>query len=221
MTESPHWPAAAGHLLALDGGHEVGLHFNLTHPFNQPEKPVGRIMVSAWLRMIDPANIEKRFDEQWQAFTRAYGREPDYVDGHQHVHAFPVIREVVAARLKELAPRAWVRSLDVRVDSPKAGILAWASHGLTKVLASEGLATNRSFAGLRPYSPVFDFRKAFREWMGNSADGTLLMCHPGLESQDRTDPIAACRPLELAYLQSDQFSADSREMGVSWSPLDG
>ena len=32
---------------------------------------------------------------QFEAFADAFGRPPDFVDGHQHVHLFPQVREAV------------------------------------------------------------------------------------------------------------------------------
>lgn len=214
MTESPDWPAAARALRERPGEYETGLHFNLTHPFSQAGRSISSVMKEAWLRQMDPVEVARRFDSQWQTFVREMGSPPDYVDGHQHVHAFPVIRKVVAQRVKALSSNAWVRTPDGWGAAPKTLVLAWASRGLRRTLGAESLATNPGFAGLRPYEPGFDFRRAFWKWLTESPDGTLVMCHPGLPSQDVRDPIRDCRPLELAYLTSDDFADDCRASDV-------
>ncbi len=40
------------------------------------------------------------------AFAQAMGRMPDFIDGHQHVHALPGVRRVLAAVLPTLFPAA-------------------------------------------------------------------------------------------------------------------
>ena len=39
----------------------------------------------------------------------AFGRPPDFIDGHQHVHLFPQVRDAVLKVVAEAAPDAWVR----------------------------------------------------------------------------------------------------------------
>ena len=38
-----------------------------------------------------------------------FGQPPDFVDGHQHAHLFPQVREALLDVVKEMAPQAWVR----------------------------------------------------------------------------------------------------------------
>src|ERR1700750_1153612 len=46
---------------------------------------------------------------QLRAFIDVFGRPPDFVDGHQHVHLFPQIRDAFLRVVAQGAPRAWVR----------------------------------------------------------------------------------------------------------------
>ena len=39
----------------------------------------------------------------------AFGRPPDFIDGHQHVHLFPQVRDAVLKVAAEAAPDAWLR----------------------------------------------------------------------------------------------------------------
>ena len=47
---------------------------------------------------------------QWDAFIESRGRPPDFLDGHQHIHLLPGVRQVVL-RLAEcaLAERPYLR----------------------------------------------------------------------------------------------------------------
>ncbi len=51
-----------------------------------------------WLR---PEDLEVEIARQFSAFQSAFGRAPDYVDGHQHIHVFPQIREALLRVIKD------------------------------------------------------------------------------------------------------------------------
>ena len=46
---------------------------------------------------------------QMQAFCDSFGRIPDFVDGHHHVHLFPQIGPALLDVVRATAPTAWVR----------------------------------------------------------------------------------------------------------------
>ncbi|HEY8992116.1 MAG TPA: ChbG/HpnK family deacetylase [Luteolibacter sp.] len=218
LSESPRWPRDARALLAVPEQPAIGLHFNLTLPFGQSERRVTPLLAASLLGGIDRGWVLRRFDAQWRAFVETAGRVPDFVDGHQHVHAFPGVREGVIERLAELAPGCRVRSLAPPPGLPrpplKERVLAAVARDLPGRLAEAGLRTNRGFAGFRPYRGEFAFGETFRRWLAVCPDDTLVMCHPGLPADDPRDPIARCRPGEFDYLMSDAFVADLLEAGV-------
>lgn len=221
LTESPRWKTDADELLAVAGDCAIGLHFNLTLPFGQTERRVSTVLTQACARAISAAWVRRRFDEQWEAFVRVTGRFPDFVDGHQHVHVFPGIREVVVERLHDFVPSCRVRSLTrpsaLREMPPKEHLLSRIARPLPRMLSEAGLATNRFFAGFRPYREGIDFGAKFRHWLADCPDNTLIMCHPGLPANDSADPIASHRPGEFDYLASDAFLTDASEAGVSFA----
>jgi predicted glycoside hydrolase/deacetylase ChbG (UPF0249 family) len=91
--------------LALERGWPVGLHLNLTQPFDAPgvEPPVrarqrrlcahfALLARRRWLPSPDPrvhALIADGIRDQLEQFTALYGAEPTHVDSHQHVHVCP------------------------------------------------------------------------------------------------------------------------------------
>ena len=58
---------------------------------------------------IDRRTVEAEVGAQMRAFTDAFGRPPDFVDGHQHVQLLPGVREGFLAAVARFAPKAWVR----------------------------------------------------------------------------------------------------------------
>ncbi len=61
------------------------------------------------MHRLDRAAIAREAAAQIDAFTEAFGRLPDFVDGHQHVQLFPQVSEAVLGVVKAKVPDAWVR----------------------------------------------------------------------------------------------------------------
>ncbi len=85
---------------------EVGLHFSLSlgRPLSPGGKtlagekgfflPLEKILVRSLLGFLDPGAVREEMEAQWEALLRA-GLSPTYLDGHQHVHLFPGVREAL------------------------------------------------------------------------------------------------------------------------------
>ena len=77
---------------------DVGLHLDLTeHTFDAQLRrslPV-LIALAETAGWIDGTGARAKSTAQLEAFEQAVGRAPAHVDGHQHVHQFPVIREAL------------------------------------------------------------------------------------------------------------------------------
>lgn len=221
MTTSPLWPAAAPLLHVVRDKIAVGLHFNLTesHQGSVAAQPLGSVIRQAYAATLKttpawtPQALRLLWRQQLDAFEQALGTPPDFIDGHQHVHQLPGVRE---AMLTELQSRysahdmPWVRSTAPAGGlwrSPKASVIAllggW--HN-TRQLRAAGVAVNPGFGGVYGFdAPTTDTYGAhMAQWLPHLRDGSLVMCHPatGLVPGDA---IAAQRPIELAYLLSDTF----------------
>jgi hypothetical protein len=96
--------------IALERGIEVGLHLNLTTPFSQ-DSYSGHLLaaqgqIASYLRASRLAQtvfhprLHTAFSDvvarQLEEFARLYGRRPDRIDGHHHMH---LCANVVLARL--------------------------------------------------------------------------------------------------------------------------
>lgn len=220
LTLSPTWHSDARNL-KIAGSAQHGLHFNLTLPFSQPERRVSCILAAAMLGKLDRKMIRSAFEKQWNGYTRAMGSPPDFVDGHQHVHVFPTVRDVVMECLSEFGSKCWVRTLQPPVglqSGPfKKHLLERMSRSLTDKLEEAGIATNQYFAGFRSYRSAGKFRQSFNRWINASDESLLIMCHPGRPSSDLSDPIRESRVEEFHYLTSEYFRSD-RESALRSSP---
>ena len=223
-----------GILNAGDRRVAIGLHLTLTAPFHPLTKefaplvegafpPLKDIMRAAFLRKLGRAALEAEIHAQLAAFSAAFGRAPDFFDGHQHVHLLPQVREVVVAAVKELAPEAWVRQcvgagpLFQRLSDPKGLLVDWLSRGFRRRARAVGVQTNPAFAGTYTYTADADFAALFPRFLDSMPEGGLIMCHPGVVDAEleRVDPLTSLREQEYAYLKGEVFPRTLAEHGVA------
>lgn len=219
MVNSPDFAVYAQELRRLAGQVQIGLHFNLTESrlLSNPGRQgfsLPSLLLKTHLRSISAALIEQEFLAQLNYFIKSMGRAPDFIDGHQHVHQFPVIRttllKLYAERLK--ATNAYIRLTYPMISLPpfrfKTAVLAHTGgKGLNRAVKQLGLAHNQCFAGIYDFSPKADYRALFQQWLSLAPENTLIMCHPA-EGIDANDVIAHARLNEMAYFSSDAFLAD-------------
>jgi predicted glycoside hydrolase/deacetylase ChbG (UPF0249 family) len=229
LVDAPLWPTAARPLAAVaaHGAADIGLHLNLTQAFgsgNAGTWPLVELIWRCTTGRMPRATLETAIARQLDAFEAATGRGPDYVDGHQHVHQFGVVRDLLVEALQRRYPatRIWLRSTrppaGVR-DRKARGIALLGDRGLRMQAAGAGIATSAYLVG------VYDFRAAdaadravYREhlarWFDTGPQGSVLMCHPATRSTEG-DPIGAARTMEYAYLEGTEFAAALHRAGIT------
>jgi predicted glycoside hydrolase/deacetylase ChbG (UPF0249 family) len=230
MVASPHFNAeeAVG-LDALNADSRraaLGLHVTLTGPFapmsdgfgplRQARFPMLAEMVKlAFARRLRPDALATEIVTQLRAFRAAFGRPPDFVDGHQHVHLFPQVRGAFLRAVAEAAPQAWVRQCrrahSLRRWRDRKGLgLDILSLGFRHRARRLGLTLNAAFAGAYDFNAAPDFATLFPRFLDGLPDGGLIMCHPGVIDADlqRLDPLTTLRESEFAYLDSETFAAE-------------
>ncbi len=229
MVTTPSFSAAeADALNALweaDSGISVGLHFTLTAPFRPATptyRPVSadgafpslqRKFATGLLARLDPDAIRAEAASQLAAFVNAFGRAPDFVDGHQHVHHLPQVGEALLAIMADEAPAAWIRQcgratrLSQRWGDPKGLFLDVLSTRLRARSAARGVATNPAFAGTYDFTRVWEYEPLFASFLEDLPDGGLVMCHPGFVDDElqRLDTLTVMREREYAFFVGDRF----------------
>lgn len=234
LSEGPDWADGAARLQELlaqsEYPAEVGLHLNLTHPFAGATlaRPLSRWLLASQLRLVSQAAVRDSFLRQVDAFVRHFGRLPDYLDGHQHVHAFPVVRDAVMDIIDRCwqgqGARPWLRVPERLTGGDaafKVFVLRTSTRGFGALAESRGLRTTPAFGGMYSLLPDDGFEGRMKRWLREAPDRTLIMCHPGLTDRsvpDASDPIAPARAVEYAYLASDAFAADCARSGVMLVP---
>jgi len=243
MTVSRFWPEHAGWLRPFADNVDVGLHLTLTD--QEPLRPLpqtaasGRfpslatLMLWAFSRRLRAEEIRAELERQIDAFETAMGRRPAFLDGHQHVHQLPVIRDVVIALWKERYAGAGV---GIRVcDEPLAAIRARRCHvaaasaisllgrGLRRAVVKHRVLANQGFSGAHDFRLRRPYRALFAKFVENTGSRPLVMCHPGIADADlaAADRVTTPREAEYAYFMSGEFAADLDRLGLRLVRWDG
>jgi hypothetical protein len=205
------------------GDCQIGLHLTLTAPFrpltmhfrhlqNDTFLPLSRLLGTSLLRRLDREMLRGEISAQLSAFEQAFGRPPDYVDGHQHVQAFPQVRDAFLDVVAGAAPAAWIRQCGRVAGSAvdlKSVTLDMLSAGLRKRAARGGVAFNPAFAGAYDFTREPDFAELFEKFLEGLPEGGLVMCHPGFVDDVliALDPLTSQREREYAFLAGDALPA--------------
>lgn len=238
MTTMADWRRAAAPLreLVRRAPADVGLHLTLTDqaPLSRASglaidgrlPPLGRLLPRALAHALPAAALVDELRAQFDAFEDAWGAPPDYVDGHQHVHVLPGVREAVVAELLRRYPvgRVWVRDCvepPVRClrrgeSTAKAMFISALGAGLRRQLHAAGIPANDGFSGLHDFSTVRPFGDKMRRFLAALGPRPLLHVHPGRVDAALLgcDALTTPREAELAYLASDEFADDLATAGV-------
>jgi predicted glycoside hydrolase/deacetylase ChbG (UPF0249 family) len=212
----------------------IGLHVTLSAPFRPLTMhfrpldgdmfmPFPKLLRAGLARRLDREFFRNEVKAQLAAFAEAFGRTPDFVDGHQHVQLYPQVRDGFVDAVSEAAPKAWVRQggrdlpLVQRLASPKAMVLDILSAQFRRRAASAGLSFNPGFAGAYDFAREADFGALMRQFLEGLPDGGLVMCHPGFVDDVLTglDPMTDVREREHAYLSGDGFARLLADSGVT------
>ena len=221
MVESPLWPDAGVRLRSRAQNFDIGLHFNLTHDFpgnGHRAVTLPMTILAAYAGTIDRAEVQQRLCRQLDLFEHTVGRPPDFVDGHQHVHQFPVIRDVLISVLRS---RGLASAIAVRTTVPaifrgfKGTVIAGlGGRKLLAALRAEGIRHNTDFAGVYDFSSFTTFSNEMWHWLEELQDGGLIVCHPARNQLGNGDPIAEARLEEYAHLNSYSFLSTVKHKGV-------
>ncbi len=203
----------------------IGLHVTLSAPFRPLTMhfrpldgdmfmPFPKLLRAGLLRRLDREFFRNEVRAQLAAFAQAFGRAPDFVDGHQHVQLFPQVRDGFVDAVAEATPHAWVRQggralpLRQRLASPKALVLDRLSTQFRRRAGSAGLSYNPGFAGAYDFTRTADFGALMRQFLQGLPDGGLVMCHPGFVDDILAglDPMTDVREREHAFLSGDAFA---------------
>jgi predicted glycoside hydrolase/deacetylase ChbG (UPF0249 family) len=192
---------------------EVGLHLNLTENFGDVTLcgSLRTLVFNCYARRVNRASIDRILQTQFDLFEQTLGCMPAYIDGHQHVHQFPVVRERLLVLMRQ---RYGVNLPWLRYTAPggqrgiplmlqvKASVIGALGSGALRVAAARyGIRMNRRLLGVYDFCGGRDrYARLLQSWLNNAQDGDLLMCHPAL--REGNDALGPQRAAEFTVLSS-------------------
>lgn len=228
----------------------VGLHFNITEgkPLSSPQTLptltknglfLGRLPFMDQIDncKISAHEIEEELTEQIKWFENVVGHLPDHVDGHQHVHVMPGVRDVFAEVMQKKGI-IWTRVPQEKCDTNEC------SHPLRYILAnckasaetftSHKLRFPTSFIGISVMGRNMTLERLAAAIARNVDQATTynaceLMVHPGYKCKG----IGGCgsgpddfsksedREHEMGLLQSSEWKKLINNFKFSLCSFDG
>jgi predicted glycoside hydrolase/deacetylase ChbG (UPF0249 family) len=171
---SPLWKFHAPMLKAHHGTLDVGLHLDFTSEYAVQAgygATLNSVLLRSTLRRFNQSNLEIIIESQLNDFESVWGSPPDHLDGHQHVHQFPVIRSALARVLKNRygasKHKPWLRVSQVLPRNFKSSVIT-----LSGAKAFSDKLLELDF----PFTPVLlgvynydlntaDYRQSFKKWL--------------------------------------------------------
>ena len=229
MVAGAWWEEEAPRLRPFKGSVDIGLHFTLTDlaplgrmPDLAPAgrlPPLGTLIRRTLLRRLDAGEIATELERQIDRFVALMGCEPAFLDGHQHVHQLPVVRDAVLdvfARCLQPAG-AWMRFPTVpvadlfshRIALVRALAINVLGLGFRRRCRARGIPGNTGFRGVRGFANEAPYPRLMARFLKGLGRGSLIMCHPGRADAALAaiDPVTTAREEEFAFLASDAFPA--------------
>jgi predicted glycoside hydrolase/deacetylase ChbG (UPF0249 family) len=234
LVDGPAWGAGSDALKADAANVEVGLHLNFTEDFGQNIvcRPLPKLIVLAYARRLDPDAVKQDILRQFESFESAMDRPPDFVDGHQHVHQLPIIREALLEVLNERhgsrkpwlrathAPEHWTNIRLPFLTKFKSSLIgSLGASALSQLARKYGYSQNRHLLGVYGFDmSERRYLHNLRAWFKGAADGDVLMCHPSLTGS-WDDPLLVARCREYRVLSGDAYSALTEWAGIEIGTL--
>lgn len=214
---------------------DLGLHLDFTEAPLLPGtlRSLSTLIRESFLHRLDRRAVRAEIKAQLDAFELAIGRAPAYVDGHQHVHQFPVVRDELLAELAERYGefKPWLRS--TRRARAAGAHVRWGWRSALKPWIVQRLgATGLASAAMQRGYPqngrllgVYDFAggpehygRLIAGWLSGSRQGDLLMCHPSV-TIDCADPLIGARCAEFSVLCAPGFEEQLTHASVTLQPI--
>lgn len=235
MTNAPLWLQHATALRNYHNKIDIGLHFTLTHgcaltTISQlaPDKKLPslkKLLSKSYLRRLSQCDLEQELHSQIDQFEKGIGYLPDFIDGHEHVHQFPIVRDALLAvyeqRLRKnnsyirVSTNGLAGCVNDSVAKTKSLIITvLGASQLRRVLVGKRIPYNLSFSGIYNFDVPSSYAELFSNFLAMSKDQGLIMCHPAYWVKNNGDAIGKNRWLEYQYFSGQEFSDVCQKQNV-------
>jgi predicted glycoside hydrolase/deacetylase ChbG (UPF0249 family) len=176
---------------------------------------------NAYLRKLNRESVYLEIKSQIDRFVEVTGKPPDFVDGHQHCHQLPVIREELIRVLKSYpairyvrvacSPNSWILREVIQLG-PKPALVNWLmsqpGNKTAKGLDQANIMHNRYLVGWYDYFSGASFKEIFDSYLSLKPEtNDIFFCHPGYVDDilRSRDSLIEGRLDNLHFLKSDEF----------------
>ncbi|MEY2617057.1 MAG: hypothetical protein RL522_59 [Pseudomonadota bacterium] len=219
MSTAPAWLSGAQGLRGLRRAKvDVGVHINLTEVQaadpGHLRMPLAQVIACSLLHLLSGRALHQAIHQQLSTFEDAFQEPPDFVDGHQHVHQLPQVRDALMQCLAQRYPqhRPWLRCTRASRVLPipfkqrviaQLGAATWMRRALQR-----GYPMNRHLLGVYGFDADLPrYTALLATWLEACQNGDLLTLHPAVPSATHPrggrDPIAVARVVEYQALRRD------------------
>jgi predicted glycoside hydrolase/deacetylase ChbG (UPF0249 family) len=199
LVKSRNFSEYANWLKPFIGNIDIGLHFDLTSDGSS----LAKLILKSQAHLLSKKKIADELKSQLDLFTNYFGVLPNYIDGHQHIHQFPIICDVLIDLMKQLTPQPYIRYVHPNTKNPyllkQLAIAAMSDLKFKHKLQKAGIPHNLNFAGIYNFSPTVNYGMLFQKFLTNIGENGLIMCHPAQAALD-DDAIGLARVNEFNYL---------------------
>jgi chitin disaccharide deacetylase len=232
---APAWHAAAERLRTrlpapVLASLDVGLHLDLTeYPLREHPRTLPSLVLAAYTGQLKAAEMRAEIRLQLDTFEAAMGHPPTHVDGYQHVHQLPVVREALVHVLRKRGPhRPWLRCTQptpaARASQPAGRkphiIRRLGAYALRELAQAHGFAQNGHLLGAYDFDPSPEaYRKRLKGWLKDAKDGDVLVCHASAPTKAPRDTLLSTRVMELSALIGGAFGQNLRSAGIQLGPF--
>ena len=169
---------------------DVGLHLDLTGIFpSDLLRSLKPLLSTSYLRRLKPAIVTDIINRQFDSFEDTFGRAPAFVDGHQHIHQFPIIRQCLIKALTTRYSEGAQSTICARVTTPLVNdiksqiIYHLGGKSWRKLCADNNITTNDKFGGVYGFdTDTAQLSALWNQWL--SAAPRTRFLTPGLYNLD-------------------------------------
>jgi predicted glycoside hydrolase/deacetylase ChbG (UPF0249 family) len=241
MVVYPDSRSAMAELKTFRGSIDIGLHIVLTHRsmakdlLRSSRQPTfARVWLLSHLGLLDGKKIRTELESQFQEFRQQFGFEPDFIDGHQHVHQLPQVREILVDIINAQSRLSYVRisqgpsvlkivknslskNRNVKLKTllkSVAGVwaLTVSSQRFKQLCIEYQVATNSLLLGHYAYHSTGVFEYFYKLYLGLASSDSvkasreIYVCHPGYcdEELRRRDRLVDSREECVQFLLSEE-----------------
>ena len=167
----------------MRSGAKIDIHLDILHEFHEERRErssallrIFEFMGKFFFGKISPKAVARDWHEQIDRFQELFGRKPDGINSHEHVHFFPPFFRVALHLAKEhdIPYIRFGNSTPLKHNKPVAQILHILRRFNQKRYARSGRVSSGSLVSL-------DWIKDIDKFLETLPEGTIeIACHPEL-----------------------------------------